>query len=149
LKYAFLGEKETLHVIISSKLSPDEEKELVKLLKTYKKAIGWTIADIKGLSPSICMHKILMEDDYKPSREGQMRLNPPMMEVVKKEIVKLLDAGVIYPISDSKWVSPTQVVPKKAGVTVVENKEGELVPTRVQSGWRVCIDYRKLNKATR
>ena len=149
LKYAFLGEKETLPVIISSKLSPDEEKELVKLLKTYKKAIGWTIADIKGLSPSICMHKILMEDDYKPSREGQMRLNPPMMEVVKKEIVKLLDAGVIYPISDSKWVSPTQVVPKKAGVTVVENKEGELVPTRVQSGWRVCIDYRKLNKATR
>ena len=72
-----------------------------------------------------------------------------MMEVVKKEILKLLDAGVIYAISDSKWVSPTQVVPKKTGITVVENEQGELVPTRIPNGWRVCIDYRKLNTATR
>ncbi|KAM2257798.1 hypothetical protein ACFX1S_002951 [Malus domestica] len=72
-----------------------------------------------------------------------------MMEVVKKEIIKLLDCGVIYPISDSHWVSPIQCVPKKSGVTVVENAENELVPTRIQTSWRVCIDYRKLNATTR
>ena len=69
--------------------------------------------------------------------------------MVKKEVLKPLDVGVIYPIADSKWVSPTQVVPKKSGVTVVENKNNELIPTRVTSGWRVCIDYRKLNAGTR
>jgi hypothetical protein len=68
-----------------------------------------------------------------------------MQEVVRVEVIKLLDAGIIYPISDSKWVSPIYVVPKWAGLTVVKNKDDELVPTRVQSGWRVCIDYRKLN----
>ena len=72
-----------------------------------------------------------------------------MMDVVKKEILKLLDVGVIYPISDSKWVSPVQVVSKKSGITVVKNDDNELVPTRVQTGWRVCIDYRKLNASTR
>ncbi|KAJ9535161.1 hypothetical protein OSB04_un001760 [Centaurea solstitialis] len=149
LKYAYLGDKETLPVIISATLSPKEESELVEVLKEHKRAIGWTIADIKGLSPSLCQHKILLEEEYKPFREAQRRLNPPMMEVVKKEILKLLDAEMIYPISDSKWVSPVQVVPKKTDITVVENAEGELVPTRVQNGWRVCIDYRKLNASTR
>ncbi|KAM2903497.1 hypothetical protein COP2_003304 [Malus domestica] len=72
-----------------------------------------------------------------------------MLEVVKKEVIKLLHCGVIYPISDSRWVSPVQVVPKKSGVTVVKNEEQELVPTRVVTGWRVCIDYRKLNAITR
>ena len=94
------------------------------------------------------MHRILLEEDAKPTREAQRRLNPPMMEVVKKEIIKLLDVGVIYPISDSKWVSPVQVVPKKSGITVVKNKDDDLVPTRIQTGWRVCIDYRKLNTTT-
>ena len=71
-----------------------------------------------------------------------------MQEVVKKEIIKWLDTGVIYPIADSKWVSPVQCVPKKGGITVVPNAKGELVPTRPVNGWRVCMDYRKLNSWT-
>ena len=111
-----------------------EEGKLVRVLKEYKTAIGWTLADIKGISPTTCMHRILLEEGSKASREAQRRLNPPMMEVVKKEIIKLLDCGVIYPISDSRWVSPVQCVPKKSGVTVVTNAENELVPTRIQTG---------------
>ncbi|XP_023760500.2 uncharacterized protein LOC111908946 [Lactuca sativa] len=149
LKYAYLGKNETLPVIISTHLTEFEEEQLIKVLKEHKEAMGWTIADIKGLGPSTCMHKFLMEDKCKPSRDTQRRLNPPMMQVVKKEILKLLDAGMIYPISDSKWVSPVQVVPKKTGITVVENNKVMMVPTRVQNGWRVCIDYRKLNASTR
>ncbi|CAL8988467.1 unnamed protein product, partial [Prunus brigantina] len=97
----------------------------------------------------MCMHRILMEEDSKPSRDAQRRLNPNMKEVVRAEVLKLLDVGIIYPISDSKWVSPVQVVPKKSGITVVKNEKNELVPTRTITGWRVCIDYRKLNTSTR
>ncbi|CAN6560281.1 unnamed protein product [Malus baccata var. baccata] len=149
LKYVFLGEDDTLPVIISSSLTAQEESKLVRVLKEYKTAIGWTLADIKGISPTTCKHRILLEEGSKTSREAQHRLNPPMMEVVKNEVIKLLDCGVIYPISDSKWVLPVQCVPKKSGVTVVANAENKLVPTRIQTGWRVCIDYRKLNAATR
>ncbi|CAN6678252.1 unnamed protein product [Malus baccata var. baccata] len=149
LKYIFLGENETLPAIISSFLTAQEEEKLVRVLKEFKSALGWTLADIKGISPTTCMHHIFLEEGAKPTREAQRRLNPPMMEVVKNEIIKLLDCGVIYPISDSRWVSPIQCVPKKSGVTVVENAENELVPTRIQTGWRVCIDYRKLNATTR
>jgi hypothetical protein len=95
------------------------------------------------------MHKILMEESYKLTFQPQRRLNPNMQEVVKKEVLKLLDAGIIYPISDSAWVSPVQCVPKKGGITVVTNKQNELIPTRTVTGWRVCMDYRKLNSATR
>ncbi|CAN6542477.1 unnamed protein product [Malus baccata var. baccata] len=149
LKYVFLGDEETLPVIVSSSLMALEEEKLIRVLKEHKTAIGWTFANIKGISPTTCMHRIFLEEGAKPTREAQRRLNPPMMEVVKKEIIKLLDCGVIYPISDSRWVSPVQVVPKKSGVTVVKNAEDELVPTRIQTGWRVCIDYRKLNNTTR
>ncbi|CAN6691828.1 unnamed protein product [Malus baccata var. baccata] len=149
LKYIFLGENETLPAIISSSLTAQEEEKLVRVSKEFKSALGWTLADIKGISPTTCMHHIFLEEGAKPTREAQHRLNPPMMEVVKKEIIKLLDCGVIYPISDSRSVSPIQCVPKKSGVTVVENAENELVPTRIQTGWRVCIDYRKLNATTR
>ncbi|GKE30414.1 reverse transcriptase domain-containing protein [Tanacetum coccineum] len=90
-----------------------------------------------------------MEDDFKPAVQHQRRVNPKIHEVIKKEVVKLLDAGLIYPISDSPWVSPVHCVPKKGGMTVVKNEDNELIPTRLVTGWRVCIDYRKLNDATR
>ena len=115
LRYTFLGENETLPVIISSKLTKKQEKLLVELLKKRIKVIGWQITDIKGISPLYCMHKILMEDNHKTKIERQRILNPNMQEVIKKEILKLLDAGIIYPISDSSGVSPIQYVPKKEG----------------------------------
>ncbi|CAN6720984.1 unnamed protein product [Malus baccata var. baccata] len=149
VKYIFLGENETLPAIISSSLTAQEEEKLVRVLKEFKSALGWTLADIKGISPTTCMHHIFLEEGAKPTREAQRRLNPSKMEVVKKEIIKLLDCGVIYPISDSRWVSPIQCVPKKSGVMVIANADNELVPTRIQTGWRVCIDYRKLNATTR
>ena len=149
LKYAFLGVEDTLPVTISSSLEPDQENKLLEKLRTHKTAIEWTIADIKGISPLVCTHMIHLEEDVKPSRQPQRRLNPVMKEVVKKEVLKLLDVGVIYPIADNKWVSPTQVVPKKFRVTVVTNEHNELIPTRVTTGWRVCIDIRKLNVGTR
>ncbi|CAL9005419.1 unnamed protein product, partial [Prunus brigantina] len=126
LKYAYLGESETLPVIIASQLGPSDEKKLLRVLKEHKTAIGWSIADIKGISPTLCMHKILLEDNAMPKRDAQRRLNPNMKEVVRKEVMKLLDVGIIYPISDSKWVSPVQVVPKKSGITVVKNEANEL-----------------------
>ncbi|KAL5562952.1 hypothetical protein UlMin_032699 [Ulmus minor] len=104
LRYAYLGEVSTLPVIISAQLSETQEEQLLKVLRKFKKAIGWTLADIKGISPSFCMHKILLEDGSKNSIEAQRRLNPIMKEVVKKEIIKWLDAGIIYPISDSSWI---------------------------------------------
>lgn len=133
LKYIYLGEKDTFPVIIAKDLTPIQEEKLTRVLREHKTAIGWTIVDIKGISPFMCMHRIQFEERAKPMREAQRWLNPPMMEVVKKEILKLLNVGVIYPISNSKWVSPIQVVPEKSGITVVKNEENELVPTRVQT----------------
>ena len=95
------------------------------------------------------MHRILLEDGHKPSVEAQRIQNPTMKEVVRKEVLKWLDAGVIYPISDSSWVSPVQVVPKKGGTTVIRTEGNALLPSQTVIGWRICIDYRKLNKATR
>ncbi|XP_077222173.1 uncharacterized protein LOC143856016 [Tasmannia lanceolata] len=148
LRYAFLGNNETLPVIISSDLTSSQEDELLNLLKENKDAIAWTVADIKGISPSICQHHIHLIEGSKPSRESQRRANPVMKEAIRKEILKCLDNGIIYPISDSQWVSPVQVVPKKSGVTVIQSATNELIPARIQTGWRVCIDYRKLNAVT-
>ena len=149
LKYAYLIEDEKLPVIISTSLSSLEEEKLLDVLRRYKGAIGWTLADLPGMSPTTCMHRILLNDDAKPVRQPQRRLNPLILDVVRKEVEKLLSAGIIYPISDSEWVSPIHVVPKKSGLTVVKNDKDELVPTRVQNSWRVCIDYRRLNDSTR
>ena len=102
LRYSFLDKQKKYLVIINASLNLEEEEKLLRILRRYKQAIGWTIDDIKGISPAICMHKILMEDEYKPVVQPQRRLNPAMQEVVRKEVVKLLDAGIIYPISDSE-----------------------------------------------
>ena len=94
-------------------------------------------------------YRILLEDGHKPSVEAQRRLNPTMKEVVRKEVLKWLDARVIYPIYDSAWVSLVQVVPKKRGTIVIKIENNTLLPSRTVTGWRICIDYLKLNKATR
>ena len=110
LKYAYLGLASTLPVIISASLTELEEEKLLRVLRDHKNVLGWSLADLKGIRPSMCKHRILMEDGHKPSVEAQRRLNPTMKEVVRKEVLKWLDTGLIYPISDSAWVSPVQVV---------------------------------------
>ena len=125
-------------VIISASLVDEQEEKLLSVLKKHKKAIGWTLADIPGITPSTCMHRINLEDGAKPVRQPHRRLNPVILDVAKKEVTKLLQARIIYPISDSQWVSPVQVVPKKIGLTVIKNEKEELIPTRVQNSWRVC-----------
>jgi hypothetical protein len=149
LKYVFLGTNDTLPVIIAYDLKDDQESNLLDVLKEHKKAIGWSVGDLKGIDPSICLHRIHLEDNVKPFREAWRRLNPNMKEVVMKEVVKLLDASIIYPISGSTWVNPIQMVPKKSGITVVESSSGDLIPQRMTTRWRVCIDYRRLNSTTR
>ncbi|GKA89068.1 reverse transcriptase domain-containing protein [Tanacetum coccineum] len=119
LKYAYLEENDKLPVIIAKGLKEDEKEALLKVLKSHKRAIAWKITDIKGIDPRFCTYKILIEDDYKPTVQSQRR------------------------------VSPMHCVPKKGGITVIANEENELIPTRLVTGWRVCIDYRKLNEATR
>ncbi|GKB53334.1 reverse transcriptase domain-containing protein, partial [Tanacetum coccineum] len=149
LEYAYLHGDKSFPIIISSELSDKEKISLLQVLEKRKGAITWEMSDIKGISPSYCTHKILMEDDFKPVIQPQRRLNPKVQDVVKNKIVKLLDSGLIYPISDSSWVSPIYVVPKKGGTTVVLSDNNELIPSCIVTGWRVCIDYRKLNDATR
>nr|GEX40758.1 reverse transcriptase domain-containing protein [Tanacetum cinerariifolium] len=115
LEYAFLEDSNKLPVIIAKNLKVDEREALINVLKSHKWAIAWKIFDIKGIDPRFCTHKILIKDDYKPAVQSQRRVNPKIHDVIKNEVIKLLDAGMIYPISDSP----------------------------------VCIDYRKLNDATR
>ncbi|GKE08987.1 reverse transcriptase domain-containing protein, partial [Tanacetum coccineum] len=148
LEYAFLEEPSFLPVIISPQLSKQNKNKLVSILKKHKQAFAWKTTDIPGICPSFSKHKIQLLEDKKPIVQKQRRLNRNMQEVVKKEIVKLLDTRIIYPNADSPWVSPIYCVQKKGGFTVVTNEKNELVPTRTVTGWRVCIDYRKLNEAT-
>nr|GEX14287.1 reverse transcriptase domain-containing protein [Tanacetum cinerariifolium] len=138
-----------LPVIIAKDLSVKEKAALINVLNSHKQAIAWKLSDIMGINPEFYTHKILMEDDFEPAVQHQRRVNPKIYDVIKKEVLKLLDTGLIYPISDSPWVNPVHCVPKKGGFTVVENEENELIPTRLVMSWRVCIDYRKLNEVTR
>ena len=130
LRYAYLGNASTLPVIISASLTAIEEDKLLRVLKDHKDGLGWSLANLKGIRPSMCLHQILLEDGHKPSVEAQMRLNPTMKEVVHKEVLKWLDVGVIYPIYDSAWVILVQVVPKKGGTTVIRTENNTLLPSR-------------------
>nr|GEZ25817.1 reverse transcriptase domain-containing protein [Tanacetum cinerariifolium] len=136
LEYAFLKGDNKLPVIIAKELGEEEKAALIKVLKSHKRAIAWKLSDIQDINPEFCTHKILMEEDYKPVIQHQRRVNPKIHDVIKKEVEKLLDAGLIYPISNSPWVSPVHCVPKKGGFTVVKNEENELIPTRLVTGWR-------------
>src|SRR6266516_1110166 len=121
LKYAYLDEKKIYHVIISANLSEHEEEKLLKTQRKHCVAIGHTLDSLKGISPTLCQHKINMEPDAKTLVDHQRRLNPKMKEVVRNEILKLLEAGIISPIADSQWVSLVHCVPKKGGITVFLN----------------------------
>ena len=127
LKYVFLERKKGKYVIISSYISELEQEKLVKVLKDKKEEIGLTIFDPKGISLSFCMHKIMLEKEFKPIAQTQRKLKPTMKEVVRKEALKLLEAGMTYPISNSVQVSPMQVVPKKWGMTIITNEKNELI----------------------
>ena len=115
LKYSYLEENDQCPVVISSLLNASQESNLLHILRENKQAIGWKISDLKGIDPLVCTHHIYLEEEARPVRQPQRRPNPHMQEVVRAEVLKLLQAGIIYPISDSPWVSPTQVVPKKSG----------------------------------
>nr|GEW49743.1 reverse transcriptase domain-containing protein [Tanacetum cinerariifolium] len=149
LKYVFLEGEYKSPVIIAKDLSMEENTTLIMVLKLHKQAIAWKLFDIKGIGLEFCTHRILMEEDFEPTVQHQIRVNPRMHDVIKQEVLKLLDAGLIYPISDSPWVSPVHCVPKKGCFTVIENEENELILTRLVTDWRVCINYHKLNEATR
>nr|GEY97171.1 hypothetical protein [Tanacetum cinerariifolium] len=150
LEYAFLEGDNKLPVIIAKELGDKEKSALINVLKSQKRVIAWKLSDIQGINTEFCTHKILMEEDYKPAIQHQRRVNPKIHDVIKKEVEKLLDAGLIYPISDSPWVSPVHCVPKKGGFTIVENEENELIPTRLVTGWyfQILIDPRDQEKTT-
>nr|GEX99042.1 hypothetical protein [Tanacetum cinerariifolium] len=148
LEYVFLEGDNKLPVIILKDLSMEEKTALITVLKSHKRAIAWKLSDIKGIDPEFCTHKILMEEDFEPTVQHHRRINPKIYDVIKHEVLKLLDVGLIYPISDSPWVSPVHCVPKKSGFTVVENKDNELILTCLVTGWHVCIDYQKMCEDT-
>jgi hypothetical protein len=109
-------------------LSKDETLWLLTVLEKHRSAFGYSLEDLKGISPALCIHRIPIDPAYLPSREPQRRLNNAMREVVKKEVLKLLHVGIIYPMPHCEWVSPIQVIPNKEGMTMVKNEKDELIP---------------------
>lgn len=136
-------------MIIATDLTDEQRCLLMALLKKHKKATAWKISDIKGISPTVCMHRIQLEDNTKNNIEIQRRLKLIMKYVVKKDITKWLDTGILYLIFDNVWVGPIQRVLKKDGMTVIENEQNKFIPIRTIIGWRICMDYRNLNKVIR
>nr|GEZ91543.1 reverse transcriptase domain-containing protein [Tanacetum cinerariifolium] len=123
LEYAFLEGDDKLPVIIAKDLKDKEKTALIKVLKSHKQALTWQLFDIKGINPKFCTHKILMKDDFKPAVQHQRRVNPKIHNVIKKEVLKILDVELIYPISDSPWVSPVHCVPKKVVLSLLKMKK--------------------------
>eukprot|EP00253_Pinus_taeda_P003091 PITA_03091 len=115
---------------INKNLEKSQQGELTKILQKHFTALAWEYTDMKGIHPKTCIHHIYIEENSKPMRQPQRRMNPNLRDIVKEELQKLLNVNFIYPISDSRWVSPCIIIPKNNGK------------------WRVCIDYRELNKAT-
>nr|GEV65815.1 DNA-directed DNA polymerase [Tanacetum cinerariifolium] len=146
LEYAYLEGVDKLPVIISKDLKVNEKEALLKVLNSHKRAIAWKITDIKGIDLRFCIHKILMWEDYKPAMQSKRWVYLKIHEVIKKEVIKLLDAGMIYPISDSPWVSPIHCVPKKCEITVVENENNELIPTRTFQRCMMAIFHDMIEK---
>ncbi|RDX98366.1 hypothetical protein CR513_18727, partial [Mucuna pruriens] len=150
LKYAFLGDHQQFPVIINNNLNGEQEEKLLEVLNKHKKAICWTLTDLPGINPSIAMHKILLEKDAHPIRKQQRRLSPTILDVVKKEVTKLLAVKIIYPISDSQWVCPIQVVPKKLGMIVIKNRQDKMHRTLKELAMPdvvyqpLCIKYPQL-----
>nr|GEZ47241.1 reverse transcriptase domain-containing protein [Tanacetum cinerariifolium] len=120
LEYAFLEGDDRLPVIIAKHLKDEEKTALIKVLKSYKRALAWQLFDIQGINPEFYTHKILMEDDFKSVVQHQRRVNLKIHEVIKKEVFKLLDAGLIYPISDSPWVNPWIVCLKRVALPLLK-----------------------------
>ncbi|GJY11903.1 hypothetical protein Tco_0381212 [Tanacetum coccineum] len=142
LEYAFLEENNKLPVIISKDLSQDEKTSLINVLKNQKQAIAWKLSDIRGIDPEFCSHKILLEDDYEPSVQHQRRVNPKIHGKSRKNF---LTPGLFIRFQIVPWVCPVHCVPKKV-VDRVKTKKIEMVPTRLVTGWRACIDYRKVKR---
>nr|GEY48764.1 reverse transcriptase domain-containing protein [Tanacetum cinerariifolium] len=148
LEYAFLEDSNKLPVIIAKNLKDVEKETLIKVLKSYGQLPGRS-PTLRVLTRDFVLRKILMEEDYKPTIQSQRRVNPKIHDVIKKEVIKLLDAGMIYPISDSLWVSPIHCVPKKGGMTVVANENNELIPTWLVTGYfQIPIDPQDQEKTT-
>lgn len=122
---------------------------MLAILRKHKKGTGYCLNDIRGISPAFCTDKINHEDSVKPAVEGMRRLKEGMKDVVKKEVLRLLNSGMIYPLADSEWVRLVHCIPKKDGLIVVPNENNELISQWTVTGWRMCIDYMKLNKATK
>nr|GFC43955.1 reverse transcriptase domain-containing protein [Tanacetum cinerariifolium] len=112
LEYAFLGDNGEWPVIIAKDLSSNEKTDLINVLKNRKNAIAWKLTDIKGIDPEFCSHKILLEEEHSPKVQSQRRVNPKIHDVIKKEVEKLLNAGLIYPISDIPWTLRTKRKPR-------------------------------------
>ncbi|GJS01762.1 reverse transcriptase domain-containing protein [Tanacetum coccineum] len=144
---------EDTRALIDEVISNGRDRAFLEHDIQYHQVLNRHIYDSEGdtVHPEELSYVIKVDPNRKckPGIQQQEGVNPKIHEVIKQEVIKLLDAGLIYPISDSPWVSPVHCVPKKGGITVVKNEENELIPTRLVTGWRVCIDYRKLNDATR
>jgi hypothetical protein len=115
---------------INANLDEQQQQKIIQVLSKYQQAFSWEYSDMKGVDPQLCTHHIYVEKDAWPIRQPHRRLNPHLRDIVKEELQKLLDVDFIYPISDSRWVSPLVIIPKKNGK------------------WHIYVDYRELNKAT-